>query len=86
MQGNTLHDLAPNIAVIVAHDGATKCVAAGHAFGNKVARALASRHPDLVRAVVMLAALAACRSPRICGPQSSAAVIYRCPTRSVSGT
>jgi pimeloyl-ACP methyl ester carboxylesterase len=55
MRGNTLHDLALDIVAVVAHDGATRCITAGHAFGNKVARALASRHPDLVRGVIMLA-------------------------------
>jgi pimeloyl-ACP methyl ester carboxylesterase len=55
MSGNTLHHLAADIASIIRQEQAAPCVVAGHAFGNKVARTFAADHPDLVRAVVILA-------------------------------
>lgn len=55
MSDVTLHDLAADIADIVAQLGVAPVVAAGHAFGNKVARTFAADHPEQTRAVVMLA-------------------------------
>ncbi len=55
MSGNTLHHLAADIASIIWQDGGAPCVVAGHAFGAKVARTLASDRPELVRALVILA-------------------------------
>lgn len=52
----TLHDLARDIATVIEHDGGGPTVVAGHAFGNFVARTTAADHPQLVRAVVLLAA------------------------------
>ncbi|MBW2090930.1 MAG: alpha/beta hydrolase [Deltaproteobacteria bacterium] len=52
LEGLTLHDLA---AVIETLDGAPAAVV-GHAFGNRVARCLASNRPELVRCLVLLAA------------------------------
>ncbi len=56
LHGITLHDFANDIAAVIKHDGGEPTVVAGHAFGNFVARAMAADHPQLVRAVVLLAA------------------------------
>jgi pimeloyl-ACP methyl ester carboxylesterase len=52
----TLHDFARDIAAVIRHDGGGATVVAGHAFGNFVARATAADYPELVKAVVLLAA------------------------------
>jgi pimeloyl-ACP methyl ester carboxylesterase len=51
----TLHDYASDVAEVVEKLGAAPAVVLGHAFGNRVARCVAVDHPDLVRAVVLLA-------------------------------
>ena len=56
LHGITLHDYACDIAAIIEHDGGGPTVVAGHAFGNFVARTTAADFPELVRAVVLLAA------------------------------
>jgi pimeloyl-ACP methyl ester carboxylesterase len=56
MSGIDLHDYAADIAALVAHDGGGAAFVAGHAFGNRVARMLATDRPDLVRAVALIAA------------------------------
>lgn len=55
MSGNTLHDLAADIATIIRQLGGAPAIVAGHAFGNKVVRTLAAGYPDLVRFVAILA-------------------------------
>jgi pimeloyl-ACP methyl ester carboxylesterase len=57
MKGLTLHDLARDVAAVIAHAGAP-AVVVGHAFGNWVARMTAVDHPQLVRGVAILAAAA----------------------------
>jgi pimeloyl-ACP methyl ester carboxylesterase len=59
MQGITLHDLAADIAAVIealSGGGGAPAVIAGHAFGNFVARTLATDRPNLVAGVVLLAA------------------------------
>jgi pimeloyl-ACP methyl ester carboxylesterase len=56
MTGIDLHDLAADIAAVIEHDGKNPAFVVGHAFGNRVARLLATDRPDLVRAVVLVAA------------------------------
>lgn len=56
LTGITLHDYARDIAAVIRHDGGEPTVVAGHAFGNFVARTMGADHPQLVRAVVLLAA------------------------------
>lgn len=57
LDGLTLHDLAADVgAAIEAVPGAAPAFVAGHAFGNYVARTLATDRPELVRGVVLLAA------------------------------
>lgn len=52
-----LGDLAEDIADVIAATAAGRpAVVLGHAFGNRVARMCAALRPDLVRAVVLLAA------------------------------
>ncbi len=55
-QGVTLEDLATDIAAVIEHDGGGPVFVAGHAFGNRVARMLATARPDLVCAVSLIAA------------------------------
>ena len=55
-EGVSLHDLAADVLAVIASDGAGPAVIAGHAFGNWIARVAAGDRPDLVRAVMILAA------------------------------
>lgn len=55
LDGLTLADLADDVAAVVQALDAGPATVAGHAFGNRVARMLATRHPDLVESVVLLA-------------------------------
>ena len=59
MTGLTLHDYASDVAAVIADavpDGSA--IVVGHAFGNFVARMLATDYPGMVRAVVLAAASA----------------------------
>ena len=51
-----LHDCAADIAAVIEHDGGEAALVAGHAFGNRVARMLATDRPDLVRGISLIAA------------------------------
>jgi len=51
-----LHDYAADIAAVIEHDGGGPAFVVGHAFGNRVARMLATDRPELVAAVCLLAA------------------------------
>lgn len=53
--GVTMARLADDVAVVVREVCGGRAVVAGHAFGNRVARMTATRHPTLVRGVVLLA-------------------------------
>jgi pimeloyl-ACP methyl ester carboxylesterase len=54
--GVKLEDLAADIAAVIEHDNNGQAFVVGHAFGNRVARMLATARPDLVRAVSLVAA------------------------------
>jgi len=54
--GLTLEDLAADIAAVIEHAKCGPALVAGHAFGNRVARMLATARPDLVKAVALIAA------------------------------
>jgi pimeloyl-ACP methyl ester carboxylesterase len=56
MSGQTLHDLAADIAAVIGHEKSGPAVVVGHAYGHFVARMLATDHPELVRGVVLAAA------------------------------
>ena len=51
-----LEDLAADIAAVIEHDKSGPAFVVGHAFGNRVARTLATLRPELVRAVGLIAA------------------------------
>jgi pimeloyl-ACP methyl ester carboxylesterase len=56
MTGIDLHDLAADVAAVIEHDRSGPAFVVGHAFGNRVARMLATDRPELVRAVSLVAA------------------------------
>ncbi len=56
MSGQTLHDLAADIAAVIEHEKSGPAVVVGHAYGHFVARMLATDRPELVRGVVLAAA------------------------------
>ena len=54
----TMDDLAEDIATIIratVHTSPATATVVGHAFGNRVARMVATRYPELVESVVLLA-------------------------------
>ena len=51
-----LHALAADIAAVIEQDGGAPAFVVGHAFGNRVARMLATDRPELVAAVALVAA------------------------------
>jgi pimeloyl-ACP methyl ester carboxylesterase len=56
MDGIDLHDLAADIAAVIEHESKSPAFVVGHAFGNRVARMLATDRSDLVRAAALVAA------------------------------
>jgi pimeloyl-ACP methyl ester carboxylesterase len=56
MTGIDLHDYAADVAAVIEHDRNGPALVVGHAFGNRVARMLATDRPELVRAVCLVAA------------------------------
>lgn len=56
MTGIDLHDLAADIAAVIESENSGPAFVAGHAFGNRVSRMLATDRPDLVRGVCLIAA------------------------------
>ena len=56
MTGIDLHDYAADLAAVIDHDGSEPAFVVGHAFGNRVARMLATDRPQLVWAVALVAA------------------------------
>jgi len=56
LAGIDLHDCAADVAAVIAHDDNGPAFVVGHAFGNRVARMLATDRPELVRAVALVAA------------------------------
>jgi pimeloyl-ACP methyl ester carboxylesterase len=56
LDGLTLHRLAADVAGVIEALAAGPTHVVGHAFGNRVARCLATDRPDLIRRVVLLAA------------------------------
>jgi pimeloyl-ACP methyl ester carboxylesterase len=58
MERLTLHDFAADVAAVIEAEGPGPAVVLGHAFGQWIARTLATDRPDLVRGVVLAAAAA----------------------------
>jgi pimeloyl-ACP methyl ester carboxylesterase len=56
MTGIDLHDYADDVAAAIEDAADGPAFVVGHAFGNRVARLLATIRPDLVRAVALVAA------------------------------
>jgi pimeloyl-ACP methyl ester carboxylesterase len=56
LAGIDLHDLAADVAAVIAHENAGPAFLVGHAFGNRVSRMLATDRPELVWAVALVAA------------------------------
>jgi pimeloyl-ACP methyl ester carboxylesterase len=56
MTGVDLHDYVGDVAAVIEHASNGPAFVAGHAFGNRVARMLATDRPELVRAVALIAA------------------------------
>ena len=56
LTGITLHDYADDVAAAIEQAKGGPAFVVGHAFGNRVARLLATVRPDLVRAVGLIAA------------------------------
>lgn len=56
VEGVTLRDNARDVAAAIEKVGAAPAIVAGWAYGNRVARMLASERPELVRGVVLIAA------------------------------
>jgi len=56
MSGVTLADYAADIATVIEADGNGRAFLVGHAFGNRVARLLATKRSELTRAVALVAA------------------------------
>jgi pimeloyl-ACP methyl ester carboxylesterase len=54
LEGLTLHDLAGDVAAVIEGAGEAGITIVGHAFGNRIARAVAANRPELVRTVVLL--------------------------------
>jgi pimeloyl-ACP methyl ester carboxylesterase len=73
LQDITLHDLARDVATVIARQNAGPAVIVGHAYGNWVARMTAVDHPALVRGVVLAAAAAKKFPPRLSGLVSKSA-------------
>jgi len=54
MEGVTFHDFGKDFAAVIAAEGG-KAVIAGHAYGQWIAKTIASDHPAMTRGVVLLA-------------------------------
>ena len=56
MEGVSFHDFAKDFAAVIKNEGGDKAILAGHAYGNWIARTIASDFPELARGVVLVAA------------------------------
>ena len=65
MTGLSLHDLAADVALVIRSLGSRPATVLGHAYGNLVARMLATDHPDLVTSVILASSQASEVSPDI---------------------
>jgi pimeloyl-ACP methyl ester carboxylesterase len=65
--GHSLHSYAQDIAKVIEHEANGSAVVIGHAYGNWVARTVATDHPKQVRGVVIAAAASKRYDPRLTG-------------------
>jgi pimeloyl-ACP methyl ester carboxylesterase len=56
LDGLTLHDLGTDVATVITAVGGAPVTIVGHAFGNRIARVVATDHPTLVQQVILVAA------------------------------
>ncbi len=56
LAGIDLHDYATDVAAVISHEDRGPAFVVGHAFGNRVARMLATDRPDLVSGISLVAA------------------------------
>lgn len=63
--GVTLHSYAQDIAKVIEHEAGGQAVVLGHAYGNWVARTVATDFPQLVRGVVIAAAASKRYDPQL---------------------
>lgn len=56
LEGLTLHDYASDVAGLIKKVTGGQAHVLGHAYGNRVARCVASDYPKLIRTVILLAA------------------------------
>lgn len=56
VEGVTLRDIARDVTTAMEQVGAVPAIVVGWAYGNRVARMIASERPELVRGVVLIAA------------------------------
>jgi pimeloyl-ACP methyl ester carboxylesterase len=75
-----MQDLADDVAGVIEHLGAPAIVV-GNAFGNRVARFVASRRPDLVTAVVLV-----CAGGEVAAEPEAAAAMFEYSDESLSLT
>ncbi len=54
-QNLTLHSYAADMLAVIRHFGLRKAHVLGHAFGNRVARTLATDHPEVTQTVILCA-------------------------------
>src|SRR5207244_1959465 len=59
LDGITYHDLASDLAAVIRMVAREPVTVIAHAFGTRVARTLASDHPDCVKQLILLAAAGA---------------------------
>jgi pimeloyl-ACP methyl ester carboxylesterase len=80
MTGLSLADLAGDVALVMESLGGGPSVVIGHAFGQRVARMLATQRPDLVKGLVMLAA-----GGKVPIPERARAALHGCFDQTLSG-
>lgn len=56
MAGVTFHDFADDFAAVLRQEGGGPAILAGHAYGNWIARVIATDYPELARGVALVAA------------------------------
>lgn len=68
LAGLTLRDFAADMRSVIEHLGARRAHVLGHAFGNRVARVLATEHPEVVKSVLLCACGSGIPAPGILLP------------------